>query len=59
MQRLEVSGAVRPIYGSLGVERLIEKMMRRGKAARINGQRNTLGTFKRIKESLQSTKSIS
>ena len=23
MQRLEVSGAVRPIYGSLGVERLI------------------------------------
>ena len=22
MQRLEVSGAVRPIYGSLGVERL-------------------------------------
>ena len=24
MQRLEVSGAVRPIYGSLGVKRLIE-----------------------------------
>ena len=24
MQRLEVSGAVRPIYGSLGVRRLIE-----------------------------------
>jgi len=23
MQRLEVSGAVRPIYGSLGVKRLI------------------------------------
>ena len=25
MQRLEVSGAVWPIYGSLGVERLIDK----------------------------------
>ena len=25
MQRLEVSGAVRPIYGSLGVKRLIGK----------------------------------
>jgi len=25
MQRLEVSGAVRPIYGSLGVKRLICK----------------------------------
>ena len=27
MQRLEVSGAVRPIYGSLGVKRLILKVM--------------------------------
>jgi len=26
MQRLEVSGAVRPIYGSLGVKRLTEKL---------------------------------
>ena len=26
MQRLEVSGAVRPIYGSLGVKRLTNKM---------------------------------
>jgi len=26
MQRLEVSDAVRPIYGSLGVKRLITKM---------------------------------
>jgi len=26
MQRLEVSGAVRPIYGSLGVKRLIESI---------------------------------
>jgi len=26
MQRLEVSGAVRPIYGSLGVKRLISKI---------------------------------
>jgi hypothetical protein len=25
MQRLEVSGAVRPIYGSLGVKRLIKR----------------------------------
>jgi len=25
MQRLEVSGAVRPIYGSLGVKRLMKK----------------------------------
>ena len=25
MQRLEVSGAVRPIYGSLGVKRLMEE----------------------------------
>jgi len=25
MQRLEVSGAVRPIYGSLGVKRLISR----------------------------------
>ena len=28
MQRLEVSGAVRPIYGSLGVKRLRGGMMR-------------------------------
>ena len=27
MQRLEVSGAVRPIYGSLGVKRLIAKII--------------------------------
>ena len=27
MQRLEVSGAVRPIYGSLGVKRLIEGLL--------------------------------
>ena len=27
MQRLEVSGAVRPIYGSLGVRRLRKKVM--------------------------------
>ena len=26
MQRLEVSGAVRPIYGSLGVKRLIRNV---------------------------------
>jgi len=26
MQRLEVSGAVRPIYGSLGVKRLIRSV---------------------------------
>ena len=26
MQRLEVSGAVRPIYGSFGVKRLISKL---------------------------------
>ena len=26
MQRLEVSGAVRPIYGSLGVKRLIGQL---------------------------------
>ena len=26
MERLEVSGAVRPIYGSLGVKRLISKI---------------------------------
>ena len=29
MQRLEVSGAVRPIYGSLGVKRLnLDKLMK-------------------------------
>ena len=28
MQRLEVSGAVRPIYGSLGVKRLIRQIYR-------------------------------
>ena len=27
MQRLEVSGAVRPVYGSLGVKRLINKIV--------------------------------
>ena len=27
MQRLEVSGAVRPIYGSLGVKRLMHKVL--------------------------------
>ena len=28
MQRLEVSGAVRPIYGSLGVKRLISWLLK-------------------------------
>ena len=28
MQRLEISGAVRPIYGSLGVKRLIKEIRR-------------------------------
>ena len=28
MQRLEVIGAVRPIYGSLGVKRLISKFLK-------------------------------
>ena len=27
MQRLEVSGAIRPIYGSLGVKRLMERRL--------------------------------
>ena len=31
MQRLEVSGAVRPIYGSLGVKRLISRWLGRVK----------------------------
>jgi len=30
MQRLEVSGAVRPIYGSLGVKRLIIRSIQNG-----------------------------
>ena len=34
MQRLEVSGAVRPIYGSLGVKRL------RNKCIKMHGQQN-------------------
>ena len=29
MQRLEVSGAVRPIYGSLGVKRLTQRNINR------------------------------
>ena len=29
MQRLEVSGAVRPIYGSLGFKRLTKKLLTR------------------------------
>jgi len=29
MQRLEVSGAVRPIYGSLGVKRLTQQLLER------------------------------
>ena len=36
MQRLEVSGAARPIYGSLGVKRLIEGFMGNGNLQRAN-----------------------
>ena len=35
MQRLEVSGAVRPIYGSLGVKRLIFMLCRRQKLSNL------------------------
>jgi hypothetical protein len=34
MQRLDVSGAVRPIYGSLGVKRLISNFSRSYSTAR-------------------------
>ena len=37
MKRLEVSGAVRPIYGSLGVKRLIDKS---GRFFYVPGRRN-------------------
>ena len=37
MQRLEVSGAVRPIYGSLGVKRLITKINKGFLAANLKG----------------------
>ena len=37
MQRLEVSGAVRPIYGSLGVKRV------KGKAHPRTGHKDTEG----------------
>jgi replication-associated recombination protein RarA len=43
MQRLEVSGAVRPIYGSLGVKRLSEinsKYMRKKKMDKYVGQKH-------------------
>ena len=39
MQRLEVSGAVRPIYGSLGVKRLINKYIE------MHGQQNIKTLF--------------
>ena len=35
MQRLEVSGAVRPIYGSLGVKRLITEVSQNIKFSRV------------------------
>ena len=35
MQRLEVSGALRPIYGSLGVKRLSSTKMQHGDGAKI------------------------
>ena len=37
MQRLEVSGAVRPIYGSLGVKRLIGRPPQRHKYYHVSG----------------------
>ena len=39
MQRLELSGAVRPIYGSLGVKRLINKYIE------MHGQQNIKTLF--------------
>ena len=36
MQRLEVSGAVRPIYGSLGVKRLILKYIKMHSATNVS-----------------------
>ena len=38
MQRLEVSGAVRPIYGSLGVKRLINNSMLRSRVLEANSR---------------------
>ena len=45
MQRLEVSGAVRPIYGSLGVKRLRkESCIRNGDTVAEDGLYTELGT---------------
>ena len=38
MQRLEVSGAVRPIYGSLGVKRLNTTLAQGGREEATSGQ---------------------
>jgi len=43
MQRLEVSGAVRPIYGLLGVKGLRHKIK---KISPIRGQRSPVGSGK-------------
>jgi len=40
MERLEVSGAVRPIYGSLGVKRLIRHRGNMNVSQRYNSGRN-------------------
>ena len=49
MQRLEDSGAVRPIYGSLGVKRLMYGVnMGRGKRFRGGGERSFGNLFCRM-----------
>ena len=40
MQRLEVSGAVRPIYGSLGVKRLMKDCSAHSRVAVGHTERN-------------------
>ena len=42
MQRLEVSGAARPIYGSLGVKRLIKAGPRNTRRLRMDSQLNKI-----------------
>ena len=59
MQRLEVSGAVRPIYGSLGVKRLNLRLISlSAKGAYLKSERETCSVSTKFLQVFKSTRFV-
>ena len=52
MQPLEVSGAERPIYGSLGVKRLIHLFLCRSVTPCLSNQKNDIHVLQRLNKTV-------